>query len=323
MIGLDAPTRELLAAAGVDPSGITSAQTLPGGVSSDVTRLSGERDVVVKRPLAELKVGDGWHAELDRTANEVAFAAVLTDIAPRHALAVLAFDADRNIFVMQAAPPSARSWKQDLMAGRIDTGVAAVCGRLLASIHDRGTAHPGAAGIEGAKHFESLRIEPFLRYVLPQHPQVAEPVTAVIDHLTGSGTHLVHGDFSPKNILVSPGGGVHLIDHEVAHLGNPVFDLAFVTTHLLLKAYHLSSAAALTCGRVLLQAYQEAGAGPVFESLGQVTAALLLARVDGRSQAEYLDQATRDLVRTRALAALAAGTGWKDLHTTVAKDIST
>jgi len=44
----------------------------------------------------------------------------------------------------------------------------------------------------------------------------------------------VHGDVSPKNILVGPKGPV-LLDAECAWFGEPAFDLAFCLNHLLLK----------------------------------------------------------------------------------------
>ena len=53
-------------------------------------------------------------------------------------------------------------------------------------------------------------------------------VTATTKHA------LVHGDISPKNILVGPGGPVFL-DAECAWWGDPAFDLAFCLNHLLLK----------------------------------------------------------------------------------------
>ena len=45
---------------------------------------------------------------------------------------------------------------------------------------------------------------------------------------------LVHGDFSPKNLLIGPAGPV-ILDAECAWYGDPAFDLAFVLNHLLLK----------------------------------------------------------------------------------------
>ena len=45
---------------------------------------------------------------------------------------------------------------------------------------------------------------------------------------------LVHGDFSPKNLLIGAAGPV-ILDAECAWYGDPAFDLAFVLNHLLLK----------------------------------------------------------------------------------------
>src|SRR5690606_13316241 len=49
---------------------------------------------------------------------------------------------------------------------------------------------------------------------------------------------IVHGDYSPKNVLVR-GGKLVLLDHEVIHWGDPAFDLGFSLTHLLSKAHPL------------------------------------------------------------------------------------
>ena len=68
---------------------------------------------------------------------------------------------------------------------------------------------------------------------------------------------LVHGDVSPKNILVGPDGPVFL-DAECAWYGDPAFDLAFCLNHLLLKC----AVAAAQCGagilRLLRCAWREA-----------------------------------------------------------------
>ena len=49
---------------------------------------------------------------------------------------------------------------------------------------------------------------------------------------------LVHGDFSPKNVLVY-NRQLILLDHEVLHFGDPAFDIGFSLTHFLSKALHL------------------------------------------------------------------------------------
>ncbi len=102
-----------------------------------------------------------------------------------------------------------------------------------------------------------------------------------------------------------------LLDYEVAHWGNPSFDLGFGLTHFLAKALHLPqhgaafSAAARgfwRCyqARVRLPAASRAGAG-------HHLAAVLLARMDGKSPLEYFtDEARRDIVRRLTRAALQA-----------------
>src|SRR5438093_529430 len=45
---------------------------------------------------------------------------------------------------------------------------------------------------------------------------------------------LVHGDVSPKNLLIGPHGPI-FIDAECAWYGDPAFDPAFCLNHLLLK----------------------------------------------------------------------------------------
>ncbi|MGH8726236.1 MAG: phosphotransferase family protein, partial [Burkholderiales bacterium] len=113
---------------------------------------------------------------------------------------------------------------------------------------------------------------------------------------------LVHGDVSPKNILVGSRGPVFL-DAECAWYGDPAFDLAFCLNHLLLKCLWVPRArdAFLECFSALSGAYLQ---GVSFKGVEERTAsllpALLLARVDGKSPVEYLTEESKQLVRTVA-----------------------
>jgi aminoglycoside phosphotransferase (APT) family kinase protein len=110
---------------------------------------------------------------------------------------------------------------------------------------------------------------------------------------------LVHGDFSPKNVLVY-GGRLVLLDHEVAHFGDPAFDLGFSLTHLLSKAHHLV-ATRDAFGRAALDYWRVYSAtigdlpwrGDLEPRAVRHTLACLLARVAGRSPLEYLDAEER------------------------------
>ena len=111
---------------------------------------------------------------------------------------------------------------------------------------------------------------------------------------------LVHGDVSPKNILSGP----IFLDAECAWWGDPAFDLAFCLNHLLLKCLWTPSARAgfLACFDSLASAYLDGVTWEKAADLERRAAALLpglfLARVDGKSPAEYITEpAQKDRIR--------------------------
>jgi aminoglycoside phosphotransferase (APT) family kinase protein len=119
---------------------------------------------------------------------------------------------------------------------------------------------------------------------------------------------LVHGDYSPKNILVH-GDRLILLDHEVIHFGDPAFDLGFSLTHLLSKAHHLVehrqrfAEAALLYWTSYRHALDAVPWGADLEAHAvRHTLGCLLARVAGRSPLEYLDADAQARQRTAALA---------------------
>ena len=121
----------------------------------------------------------------------------------------------------------------------------------------------------------------------------------------------MHGDVTPTNILLGPGGPIFL-DAECAWYGDPAFDLAFCLNHLLLKCLWTPTAARdfLACFDVLAKAYLAGISWEPHNVLEARTARLLpglfLARVDGKSPVEYLSaEADKDRVRRVARALLA------------------
>ena len=84
--------------------------------------------------------------------------------------------------------------------------------------------------------FHAIRLEPYLRRHRRARIRDLAPRAATRWSRRPRATKLalVHGDVSPKNILVGPDGPVFL-DAECAWYGDPAFDLAFCLNHLLLK----------------------------------------------------------------------------------------
>jgi hypothetical protein len=123
---------------------------------------------------------------------------------------------------------------------------------------------------------------------------------------SGTRRALVHGDVSPKNILLGSDGPVFL-DAECAWYGDPAFDLAFCLNHLLLKCLWVPGAreAFLACFRALAEAYLggvDWEPRPELElRAARLLPGLLLARVDGKSPVEYLT-AEPDKERVRGFA---------------------
>ena len=215
---------------------------------------------------------------------------------------MLDVDPDRCALTIEAAPADWLTWKERLFAGHADNATAARLGELLAGLQ-RGTSEP-ETGLDEWDSFEQLRIDPYYREAARRHPDLADTIIGYADAMAARRACLVHGDFSPKNILVGD-AGLWVIDFEVAHRGDPAFDIAFLVTHLSLKAIVLPDQRAdlLACAAAFDAAYREAAPPSLAPAtdyvLGHV-GCLMLARVDGKSPAEYLDDAAQ--TRTRAVA---------------------
>ncbi len=155
--------------------------------------------------------------------------------------------------------------------------------------------------------FLNLRVEPYYQYTANRVPAAAAFLGDLVDATLARRLALVHGDFSPKNVLVHA-GRLMVIDYEVIHWGDPAFDLGFALTHLLSKAHHICDRradfgqAAKTFFRVYLETL---GHLPWVEDLEphavRHTLGCLIARAEGRSPLEYLDRTERERQRNAVL----------------------
>lgn len=292
----------------IEPLAVTE---LSGGISCRVLLVATRSgDVVVKQALPELRVAGHWVADVGRADVEAAYGQAVTDLVPGSCPHVLAVDPQVHAFVMAPAPQGSLPWKEQLMVGQVSTRTAHRVGEVLGTIHHRTATTVGLAEqFADRSHFRTLRLEPYFGDIARAHPDLASSIEECIHWLDGPGATLVHGDVSPKNILVAPDGEPLLIDHEVAHWGQPAFDTAFVVNHLCLKAIRRPPDAdeLIAAARSLLSAYAVTaeGRGATPQQTARVLAPLLLARVDGRSPVEYLDPTQQERTRQLARAAIA------------------
>jgi aminoglycoside phosphotransferase (APT) family kinase protein len=289
-------------------------ERLPGGVSSDIWLVrAGAVAFCVKRALSRLRVAADWRAPTERNTKEAAWIKAVAGFMPGAVPALLAEDAGAGMFAMDYLPPqSFEGWKAQLQRGHVIPATAAEIGRRLARIHGRFARSPVvAAEFATDQIFHAIRLEPYLLATARAHPDRAAALERLAETTARTKLTLVHGDVSPKNILVGPKGPV-FIDAECAWFGDPAFDLGFCLNHLLLKCLWVPPAAhrLLAAFDSLAEAYFAEIDWEPPEALGRRTAHLLpglfLARIDGKSPVEYLTSETdKDRVRRVARSFLA------------------
>ncbi|HEY2447048.1 MAG TPA: phosphotransferase [Rhizomicrobium sp.] len=244
-----------------------------------------------------------------RNATEWAWLEFAGQECPHAAPRVLALDRRRGMFAMEYLEPARYPvWKQLLLDGVVDPGVAASVAIVLARLHASTAAKEEiAARFATGRDFQALRLDPYLLEAARRNPDVSTVLRELAARTLATNLALTHGDVSPKNILVGPDGPVFL-DPETAWYGDPAFDLAFCLNHLLLKclARPQCSDAYLDCYAALRSHYLSDVAWERASDLERRAAhllpALLLARVDGKSPVEYLTERDRPFVRKTACA---------------------
>jgi aminoglycoside phosphotransferase (APT) family kinase protein len=281
---------------------------LSGGVSSELYLVEdGSEKFVVKRALPKLKVKDNWFADVSRNATEWKYLEYVGGLMPGVVPKLRFANPEAGYFGMEYLGEGFVNWKQMLLAGDCRTEHSALAGKILGDIHRRTSSEIKLwERFDTTPNFHQLRVEPYLLTTGHRHPELRDLFFAEAQRIEETREVLVHGDFSPKNILIS-GDRMVLLDCEVAWYGDPAFDVAFCLNHLLLKSlYHAPNRLGI---EQMIAAFWQAYAGRfvggkahgVEQRIVPLLLMLLLARVDGKSPAEYLtvpkQQFIRDFVR--------------------------
>jgi aminoglycoside phosphotransferase (APT) family kinase protein len=289
----------------IDASESPAVRRLAGGVSNRamVVERPGGGAWVVKQALEQLRVDVVWRSSPERIHREAAGLRWVAELCGPETVPALVFeDFDEHAIAMHYVPEPHDGLKALLLAGRIDLAHMRAFGALLARIHERAASRlddlRGELGDRG--FFESLRVEPYYSYSAERCPAAAGFLDALVAETRATAVTLVHGDYSPKNVLVRESRLV-LLDHEVMHIGDPAFDVGFSMTHLLSKAHAAPAyrSAFAAAAREHWSAYAAgvrgcAWAGDGLEArAARHTLGCLLARAVGRSPLEYLDGAQR------------------------------
>lgn len=278
---------------------VPHVSALSGGISSNtmLIRRAAADNLVVKQALPKLRVAVDWFSDPRRIHHEALGMKWLGRLCPSGSITTLVFeDFDEHLLVMQAVREPHQNYKDLLLAGNLRFDDVIRFAEMLAAIHRESFLQRRiVAPVFGDRSFfETLRVEPYYRYAAARVPESASFLAALVAETFDTRLSLVHGDYSPKNILLSQGRMV-LLDHEVIHFGDPAFDFGFALAHWLSKAHHLRDKrpAFVQAALLFAERYLDGLNGLEWRTTVESravrhTVACLLARVAGRSTLEYL-----------------------------------
>ena len=296
----------------IEPQDAITATALTGGVASDIAHVqAADHDYCVKFALPKLRVKADWYAPVERNLAEYLWLETYASIDPEGAIPLFGHSPLLNGFVMgYLSGANTYLFKSALFEGKGSKQDAHNIGRNLGRIHQISTKRQfDPSPFDNRDDFYALRIEPYLIHTAKSHDAVAVKLTEMADYLYRSKQVLVHGDVSPKNILIHD-GRPYLLDAECATMGDASFDVSFCLNHFILKALHVPSHREDYFG--LCDRFWKAYKAEIdFEDhahleqrISHLIPMLLLARVDGKSPVEYLTKQTASEIRRIALSAI-------------------
>jgi 5-methylthioribose kinase len=288
-------------------SGPAQAEALGWGVSNVVLRITPNTGlpVVLKQSRELLRTRAEWRSRLDRIWREADVLRLLEQVVPDVAPRILHEDRPNYLIVMEAIDREHVVWKEALLAGRVDLSLSEEFGNLLARIHTGTWHNSDVADLLGdIRAFDELRLDPYYRRVAAVHPALSPELSELVEASRSRRHAMVLADFSPKNILLVS-GGFNLVDFETGHYGDPPFDLGFFLTHLTLKGVRAApdDDRCFTFAERFWMAYS-AAMSPLMATVPDYELwcvrhwmACMLARVDGKSPVDYLDERQQGIVR--------------------------
>lgn len=291
---------------------VSDVSALTGGVASDIAMVTlGDARYCVKFALPKLKVAADWRAPVHRNAAEYAWLKVAADLSPESAVQLFGRSECAHGFAMEfIAGDDVYLWKSAMLSQSPARGEARAVGDLLGRIHAASTQEGfDRSAFQNRDDFWALRVEPYLTFTAKAHPDLSSTLTEMAEEIYANQSVLVHGDVSPKNILIRDGAPI-LLDAECATMGDASFDPAFCLNHLILKAIHVPALRTDLLAAVggFWGAYSAhiswENAAALEQRVARLVPALMLARVDGKSPVEYLDEAEREQIRNLAVSVL-------------------
>lgn len=230
-----------------------SVEPIGDGNINWVRRVRGPSgSLVVKQARPTLERFPEYQAPTGRIAIESRFYTVVAPLdADKVCPRVLAFDPEQSVLVLEDLGDAERL-DAALARGANVTDPSVTLGRFLGRLHAECT-DPGLCDLFANHAMQRLHGDhifrlPYRENDFPLRPAVAERAreiradTALVATIDAAYTRylepkgaLLHGDVQPGNVLLTK-AGPKLLDAEIAHVGDPAFDVGQLLGHLLLPS---------------------------------------------------------------------------------------
>ena len=288
---------------------IIQYKKLRGGVSSEVYHVrTNKNNYCIKRSLKRLLVKKKWIANTNRIKFEYLWLKHCQNILKRNIPNTYEFNYKKKYIVMEYLKTSQyKTLKQLYFKRIININTIKLISKHLYKIHSNSSNYRTKKTFEGNyKNFYDLRLDPYFNEVGRVYPKYKEYIKKINENYIKNSSTLVHGDFSPKNILVDKNKIIYL-DAECCNFGDPVFDLVFFTNHLLIKSIFLKDKSQefiklyLSFYKEYLSNLSTKNFNSYIDRIIKMTPIMLLSRVDGKSPVEYISKENiKNIIRKKS-----------------------
>ena len=276
------------------------------GVSSDIWHVNtSKKDFCIKRALSKLTVKEDWFAPIDRNNFEANYFKACKNLIPNSFPKILGHDNKDFVLAMEWFDNKRYNlWKKKLIAKEVSFKDAERVAIVLAKIHSFFfNKKRYEKTFTNDKTFFALRIEPYILFTSKFYPKYKKSFLEAAKSLTLNKSTLIHGDFSPKNILIGKKYPI-ILDAETACWGDPIFDLSFCSKHIILKGFFNSDTQnkyTKLLNKFIIKYFSNlkiTNKNNTIKRYLNLLPILLLARVDGKSPVEYLNTKQKAHVRS-------------------------
>tara|TARA_Y100000768_G_scaffold24462_1_gene16484 strand:- start:466 stop:1437 length:972 start_codon:yes stop_codon:yes gene_type:complete len=275
---------------------IIKYRKLEGGVSSEVYHVTTDKnEYCIKRSLKKLLVKKKWFVDTNRINFEFFWLNHCRKILKRNIPKTYQFSNEKKYIVMEYLDTVKYKTLKELYFNKIiNLKTIKLISKHLYKIHTNSN-NVKIKNIfkHNNKNFIDLRLDPYFNEVGRVYPKYKDYIKYLNKSYLINSSTLVHGDFSPKNILIGKNKIVYL-DAECCNFGDPVFDLVFFSNHLLIKSIFIADKSKqfiksyMTFYNEYLSNLNTKNYKMYIDRIIQMTPIMLLARIDGKSPVEYI-----------------------------------